>query len=468
VDHHQADRKAGCYCQEINVSTHSQDTIAAIATPSGRGGVGIIRVSGPLATKIARAIIATLPQPRFAHFCDFLDADGEVIDQGIALYFMGPHSFTGEDVLELQGHGGPVVMDLLLDRCLKLGARLARPGEFSERAYLNDKMDLTQAEAVADLIDSETAAAARLATRSLQGSFSRRIHELVEALIRLRMYVEAAIDFPEEEIDFLSEGTVSADLQAIVCQIKDVRAKASTGRLLRDGINLVIAGQPNAGKSSLLNALAGVESAIVTEIPGTTRDVLRERIQIGGVPVHLVDTAGLRETGDIVEQEGVRRAREELHKADQLLWVYDAQTDPDNQGLSQASLPTGIPVTLIRNKVDKLGEVPQKTVRDDLVEISLCARSGEGLALLQDHLLESMGFQGAENTEFLARRRHLDAIDRALVSLEQGRNALEQQQAGELLAEDLRQAQLALSEITGEFSADDLLGEIFSSFCIGK
>jgi len=282
------------------------------------------------------------------------------------------------------------------------------------------------------------------------------------------MYVEAAIDFPEEEIDFLSDGIVSTDLHAVIENIKEVRAKASTGRLLRDGINLVIAGQPNAGKSSLLNALAGVESAIVTHIPGTTRDVLRERIQIGGVPVHLVDTAGLRETADIVEQEGVRRAREELHKADQLLWVYDAQTDPHNQGLSRAKLPAGIPLTLIRNKVDKLGEQPQKIRRDGRVEISLSARSGEGLELLQAHLLESMGFQGAEHTEFLARRRHLDAIDRALKSLEQGQSALEHQQAGELLADDLRQAQLALSEITGEFSADDLLGEIFSSFCIGK
>ncbi len=465
---HQADRKAGGICQKLNVSTHSQDTIAAIATPSGRGGVGIIRVSGSLVADIACAVINTLPRPRFAHFCDFLDAEGEVIDQGIALYFKGPHSFTGEDVLEFQGHGGPVVMDMLLDRCLKLGARLARPGEFSERAYLNDKMDLTQAEAVADLIDSETVAAARLATRSLQGSFSRTIHELVEALIRLRMYVEAAIDFPEEEIDFLSDGKVSTDLHSIIGQIKDVRARASTGRLLRDGISLVIAGEPNAGKSSLLNALAGVDSAIVTEIPGTTRDVLRERIQIGGVPVHLVDTAGLRETVDIVEQEGVRRAREELHKADQLLWVYDAEADPCNQGLSRSELPAGIPLTLVRNKVDKLGEKPRKSMRDGVVEISLSAGTGEGLELLKEQLLSNMGFQGAENTEFLARRRHLDAIDRALACLHKGSEALETRQAGELLAEDLRQAQQILSEITGEFSADDLLGEIFSSFCIGK
>lgn len=450
------------------MSIHSQETIAAIATPSGRGGVGIVRISGALVKTIAEAVLVSLPSPRYAQYGDFLDADGSVIDQGLALLFVAPHSFTGEDVLELQGHGGPVVMDMLLDRCLQLGARLARPGEFSERAYLNDKMDLTQAEAVADLIDCETRAAARLATRSLQGSFSRTIHELLESLIHLRMYVEAAIDFPEEEIDFLSDGKVSADLRRVIDNISQVRAKASSGRLLRDGINLVIAGEPNAGKSSLLNALAGVESAIVTDIPGTTRDVLRERIQLGGVPIHLIDTAGLRETSDQVEKEGVRRAREELHKADQLLWVYDAQADPQNKGINQAKLPQGIPITLVRNKVDKVGEAPQKTRRQGWNEISLSAHSGDGLGLLKAHLLGSMGFQGTENTEFLARRRHLHAIDRALEVLENGKAALENQQAGELLAEDLRLAQSALSEITGEFSADDLLGEIFSSFCIGK
>ncbi len=450
------------------MSTHSQDTIAAIATPSGRGGVGIVRISGALVKDIADKILNTLPSPRFAQFCDFLEADGSVIDQGIALLFIAPHSFTGEDVLELQGHGGPVVMDMLLDRCLQLGARLARPGEFSERAYLNDKMDLTQAEAVADLIDCETRAAARLASRSLQGSFSRTISELVEELIHLRMYVEAAIDFPEEEIDFLSDGKVSTDLRQVIDKISEVRSKASSGRLLRDGINLVIAGAPNAGKSSLLNALAGVDSAIVTDIPGTTRDVLREHIQLGGVPVHLVDTAGLRDTTDQVEKEGVRRAREELNKADQLLWVYDAHADPDNQGMQHAQLPEGIPITLIRNKVDKLNQEPGKVEAKSWVEISLSAHSGDGMDLLKEHLLTSMGFQGTENTEFLARRRHLHAIDRALQALDNGKTALESALAGELLAEDLRQAQLALSEITGEFSADDLLGEIFSSFCIGK
>ncbi len=450
------------------MSTCSHDTIAAIATPTGRGGVGIVRVSGSKALDIAREITRITPRPRHAHYCDFLDATGEILDQGILLWFQAPHSFTGEEVIELQGHGGPVVMDLLLDRCLKLGARLARPGEFSERAYLNERLDLAQAEAVADLIDAETATAARLASRSLQGSFSAAINQLLESLIRLRMYVEAAIDFPEEEIDFLSDGKVSADLHSVIDNIRTVRDKASTGRILRDGINLVIAGEPNAGKSSLLNALAGVDSAIVTEIPGTTRDVLRERVQLGGVPVHLVDTAGLRETTDEVEREGVRRARKELHKADQLLWVYDAIKDPQNLGMRKAELPADIPLTLVRNKVDRIGERPGQGERDGWPEIRLSAKTGEGLEILKTHLLANMGFRGAENTEFLARRRHLNAIDRALESLEQGRSALEQQQAGELLAEDLRQAQLALSEITGEFSADDLLGEIFSSFCIGK
>jgi len=444
------------------------DTIAAIATPPGRGGVGIVRVSGPAVPAIAEGVIGVLPEPRHARFCRFLDGAGEVIDEGIALYFPAPRSFTGEEVLELQGHGGPVVMDLLLKRVLELGARLARPGEFSERAFLNDKLDLAQAEAVADLIDAETEAAARLASRSLQGAFSRRIHELVERLTELRVFVEAALDFPEEEIDFLADGQVLARLQAVMKAVQEVRASARTGRLLRDGMNLVIAGLPNAGKSSLLNALAGAESAIVTEIPGTTRDLLRERISLDGVPVHLVDTAGLRETEDRVEREGVRRAREALVQADRVLWVYDAAADPENRGFATARLPEGVPVTLVRNKVDLAGEPPGVDERDGLPEVRLSARSGEGLDLLRRHLLDGMGFQGGEHSEFLARRRHLDAIDRALAHLEQGRCVLEETGAGELLAEELRLAQQALSEITGEFSADDLLGEIFSSFCIGK
>lgn len=444
------------------------ETIVAIATPPGRGGVGIIRLSGPAVAEIASHIAGDLPQPRLASFRNFLSADRQTIDQGLVLYFPAPHSFTGEDVLELQAHGGPVVMDMLLQRCVKLGARIARPGEFSERAFLNDKLDLAQAEAIADLIDSETTAAARLATRSLQGVFSRRIHELVEALINLRMYVEAAIDFPEEDIDFLSDGKVSTDLLSIIDKVKAVQASATTGRLLRDGMNLVIAGRPNAGKSSLLNLLAGAESAIVTAQPGTTRDVLREHIQIDGMPLHLIDTAGLREARDLVEQEGVRRARQEMEKADRLLWVYDAAADPEHEGFEQALLPQGIPVTFIRNKVDLLGEESSVTDTEQGVEISLSAKEGLGEDLLKTHLKQCMGYQGSEGAEFIARRRHLDAIDRALAFLWQGQQELEQQQAGELLAEELRQAQMALSEITGEFTADDLLGEIFSSFCIGK
>ncbi len=449
------------------VSFFHTDTIAAVATPPGRGGVGIVRVSGPAVPAIAEGVIGALPRPRHARFCRFRDAAGEMIDEGIALYFPAPRSFTGEEVLELQGHGGPVVMDLLLKRVLELGARLARPGEFSERAFLNDKLDLAQAEAVADLIDAETEAAARLAGRSLQGAFSRRIHELVERLTELRVFVEAALDFPEEEIDFLADGQVARRLQDILDAVEKVRASARTGALLRDGMNLVIAGLPNAGKSSLLNALAGAERAIVTEIPGTTRDLLRERIQIEGVPVHLVDTAGLRESPDRVEREGVRRARDELARADRVLWVYDAAADPGNAGMAGARLPEGVPLTLVRNKVDLAGEAPGIGERAGLPEVRLCARSGEGVEALRHHLLQQLGFQGSEQSEFLARRRHLDAIDRALSALEQGRIVL-QEGAAELLAEELRRAQQALSEITGEFSADDLLGEIFSSFCIGK
>jgi len=419
------------------------DTIAALATPPGRGGVGIIRLSGPLVQEISRSIAGRLPRPRYAALSNFTQADGQTIDQGLTLFFPGPHSFTGEDVLELQGHGGPVVMDMLLQRCLELGARPARPGEFSERAFLNDKLDLAQAEAIADLIDSETATAARLATRSLQGAFSERINELVAELIKLRMYVEAAIDFPEEE--------------------------ARTGRLLRDGMSLVIAGRPNAGKSSLLNALAGVDSAIVTDIPGTTRDVLRERIQIDGMPLHLIDTAGLRDSSDQIELEGIRRAQAEMEKADALLWVFDAASDPEHSGFAQDELPSHIPVIFVRNKIDLMTAArPAVEQTKQGVQVSLSAKSGTGMDLLKQQLKTSMNYQGSENAEFIARRRHLHAIDRALEFLHQGENALLEHQAGELLADDLRQAQANLSEITGAFTADDLLGEIFSSFCIGK
>jgi len=432
------------------------------------GGVGIIRISGPGVTAIAQAIVGKLPKPRYAGYACFSDGQGRTIDEGLVLFFPGPNSFTGEDVLELQGHGGPVVMDMLLQRVLECGARLANPGEFSQRAFLNDKLDLAQAEAIADLIESGTSSAARLAVRSLEGAFSRHIHELVDRVTRLRMYVEAAIDFPEEEIDFLSDGKVSADLQDIIDSVSAVEQSAQVGRLLRDGMNLVIAGRPNAGKSSLLNALAGRESAIVTDIPGTTRDLLREQIQIDGLPLHLIDTAGLRESGDRVEQEGIRRAREEIARADRILWIFDDQADPHHDALDRSTLPPNIPITLVRNKVDMTGTPVGIREVAEGVEIALSAKTGRGIDLLRQHLKQSVGYQGAQEGEFIARRRHLDALARATQHLLTGQSALLETGSGELMAEDLRLAQHALSEITGEFTADDLLGKIFSSFCIGK
>lgn len=444
------------------------DTIAAIATPPGRGGVAIVRISGPAVSRIAPAVVGTLPQPRHAQLVRFLDADAQPIDEGIALYFKAPASFTGEDVLELQGHGGPVVMDLLLQRVIALGARLAEPGEFSRRAFLNDKLDLIQAEAVADLIDSQTRAAARSAMRSLSGRFSVQVHQLVEDITRLRMYVEAAIDFPEEEIDFLADSRVADQLDALHVHMADLLRKANTGRLLRDGMTLVIAGLPNAGKSSLMNALTGQDSAIVTHIPGTTRDILREQIEIDGLPIHIIDTAGLREAGDEVEREGVRRARAAIATADHALWVFDGQNDPTASGLAAADLPVGLALTRVRNKADLTGTPIGLAESAGMPEISLSAKTGAGVRELREHLKVLMGFDGAGEGDFSARRRHLDALHRAQEALHAGRDVLHSGRAGELLAEDLRQAQLALSEITGEFSADDLLGEIFSSFCIGK
>ncbi len=432
------------------------------------GGVGIVRISGKDLSAIAEALIGRLPSPRQAHLCRFLDSKEGAIDEGIALYFPAPYSFTGEDVLELQGHGGPVVMDLLLQRVLSCGARLAHAGEFSQRAFLNDKLDLTQAEAIADLIESGTAAAARLAVRSLEGAFSRQINQLLNELINLRTYVEAAIDFPEEEIDFLSDGKVSANLRSVEESISTVQKSAQIGRLLRDGMVLVIAGVPNAGKSSLLNALAGRDSAIVTEIPGTTRDLLREQIQIEGMPLHLVDTAGLRESSDRVEQEGIRRAREEIANADRILWIFDDSADPDHDAFDRSSLPPSVPLTLIRNKIDASGTAPSISDNGQCVEIALSAKTGDGMEQLRTHLKESMGYSGPEEGVFIARRRHLDALERASEHLATGKRALENSGSGELLAEDLRQAQQALGEITGEFTADDLLGQIFGSFCIGK
>lgn len=455
------------------------DTIAAIATPPGRGGIGIVRLSGPRAADIALRLLqrnSKLPVRR-AVFAAFRAEDGSAIDEGIALYFQTPHSFTGEDVVELQGHGGPVVMDLLLRRMLELGARLARPGEFSERAFLNDKLDLAQAEAIADLIDAGSEQAARSAVRSLTGVFSEKVQGLVESLIQLRMYVEAAIDFPDEEIDFLSDGHVERELRIVQRQLQEVMAQARQGALLREGMHAVIAGKPNAGKSSLLNALAGFEAAIVTDIAGTTRDVLRELIQIDGMPLHIIDTAGLRETSDIVEQEGVRRALREVEKADRLLFVYDLAETP--HPLEEAArffspLPPPEKLLLVANKCDLMpGLEPGRREQQDAqgrayTEIVLSAQRGAGLAELRDALKAVMGFHAGETGLFTARRRHLDALARAQAALEVALQQLLQRGAGELVAEDLRVAQNALSEITGEFSSDDLLGRIFSSFCIGK
>lgn len=452
-----------------------RETIAAIATAQGRGGVGIVRISGPLAAKAASAITGRDLKPRFAHYGPFEDGAGQVIDEGIALYFPGPNSFTGEDVLELQGHGGPVVLDMLLQRCLELGSRLARPGEFSERAFLNDKLDLAQAEAIADLIEASSAQAARNALRSLQGAFSRRVDNLTEKLISLRIYVEAAIDFPEEEIDFLADGHVLKMLDGVREELSTVLREAGQGALLRDGMTVVIAGRPNAGKSSLLNALAGKEAAIVTEIAGTTRDILREHIHIDGMPLHVVDTAGLRDTEDQVEKIGVQRALKAIGEADRVLLVVDA-TAPE--ALDPFALwpefleqrPDPAKVTLIRNKADLSGDVIElQTSADGHVTISLSAKAGgEGLDLLREHLKACMGYEQTSESSFSARRRHLEALRHASASLEHGRAQLTMAGAGELLAEDLRQAQQYLAEITGAFSPDDLLGRIFSSFCIGK
>lgn len=453
---------------------HSTDTIVAQATPPGRGGVGILRVSGPKAAQVAQVVLGKLPKPRYADYLPFRNEDNSVLDQGIALFFPNPNSFTGEDVLELQGHGGPVILDLLLKRILQIpGVRIANPGEFSERAFLNDKLDLAQAEAIADLIDASSEQAARSAINSLQGAFSSHINEMVESLTNLRIYVEAAIDFPDEEIDFLSDGIIERKLDTVMAELDDVRAKAHQGSLLREGMKVVIAGRPNAGKSSLLNALAGREAAIVTDIAGTTRDVLREHIHIDGMPLHIIDTAGLREASDEVERIGIERAWKEIEQADRVLFMVDSTTTdatapediwPD----FMARLPSTLPVTVIRNKSDLTGENVEITAQGDYPMIRLSARDGMGIELLRSHLKEAMGFSGNTEGGFLARRRHLQALNTAAEHLQQGHEQLVYAKSGELLAEELRLAQQALSEITGEFTSDDLLGRIFSSFCIGK
>ncbi len=450
------------------------DTIVAQATPPGRGGVGIIRISGNQVKEVAQAILGKLPKPRYAEYLPFLDENGQVIDQGIALFFPNPHSFTGEDVLELQGHGGPIILDLLIKRILSIPAtRIARPGEFSERAFLNDKVDLAQAEAIADLIDASSEQAAKSAMSSLQGVFSNKINELVNLLINLRIFVEAAIDFPEEEIDFLSDGKIETQLKDVIKQLNDVRSEAKQGSLLREGMKVVIAGRPNAGKSSLLNALSGRDSAIVTDIAGTTRDVLREHIHIDGMPLHIIDTAGLRDAYDEVERIGIERAWVEIEQADRILLMVDGTTtteiNPEKLWPEfMQRLPSHIPVTVIRNKADLTGETLGYSDVSQYSLIRLSARTGNGVDLLREHLKQTMGFSATSEGGFLARRRHLQALEQAAKHLDNGLEQLITYHAGELLAEELRLAQESLSEITGSFTSDDLLGKIFGSFCIGK
>jgi len=451
----------------MKLNAKQEDTIAAQATPPGRGGVGIVRVSGPLSAEIAKMILGNCPRARFAEYLPFHDKEGQVIDAGIALYFPAPNSFTGEDVLELQGHGGQVVMDMLLRTIISLGARLARPGEFSERAFLNDKLDLAQAEAIADLIDAGSEQAARSAVRSLQGEFSHAIHELVRLVTELRVYVEASMDFPEEEIDFLSEGHVADRIAQLQTQVQQVLDQARQGSLLKEGINVVLAGRPNAGKSSLLNALARREAAIVTDIPGTTRDIVREEIHIDGLPLHILDTAGLRESGDVVEQEGMRRTWQAIEHADILLLLVD-----DTDGLGEieqdilARLPKKLNRIIIHNKID-LSQRTAGIVSEEPLSIAISASNGMGLEELATAIKQLSGMRTTGEGSFMARQRHLHAINEAQQYIG---NALAQARMGqgELVAEELKQAQDILGEITGEVSSDDLLGKIFSEFCIGK
>ena len=448
------------------MSQFPKDTIAAIATAPGRGGVGVIRISGADLKPLAQAIIGKLPLPRYATYANFKAADGAVLDQGLALYFPGPGSFTGEDVLELQGHGGPVIMRLLLQRCVELGARLAEPGEFTKRAFLNDKLDLAQAEAVADLIDASSEQAARSAVRSLQGAFSTEVTALVQQLINLRMLVEATLDFPEEDIDFLEAANAVGKLQGIMTQLTRVLQTARQGAILREGIHVALIGQPNVGKSSLMNALAGDEVAIVTDIAGTTRDTIRELIHIDGVPMHIIDTAGLRETSDQVEQIGIERTWKAIDKADIALLLLDSR-----HGLTEAEqailqrLPAGLKLLKVFNKIDLSGEQPGLGELDGIPVVYLSAKQQIGVDLLRQQLLQAVGYRSEGEGVFMARERHLNAIHRARQNLE---TAHQNWQQIELFAEELRLAQHALAEITGEFSADDLLGEIFSRFCIGK
>jgi tRNA modification GTPase len=444
------------------------DTIVAIASPLGRGAVGVIRISGPDVPRVAVALLGILPEPRVARLRCFHDADGTALDEGLALYFPAPASFTGEHVLELQGHGGAFILDRVLRRVLGMGVRMARPGEFSERAFLNGKMDLAQAEAVADLIDAGTTAAARAAVRSMQGEFSTRIRELQSQLTELRVYVEAAIDFPDEEIDFLSTPALQDRLSRVFAGFESITAAARQGAMLREGLNVVIAGSPNAGKSTLLNRLVGDDVAIVTNLPGTTRDVLRQQVHFDGLPVNLIDTAGLRAAADVVEEEGIRRAKSEMGRADRVLYVLDATLGSAAAATDLAHLPPAVPVVFVMNKIDLLGIAPRLDSHAGFARVFLSAQTGAGIELLRDHVKVSAGYRDADSGALSARRRHLDALRRARELAESAAATLRDTHAAELFAEDLRLAQRHLSEITGDFTSEDLLGEIFGSFCIGK
>ncbi|MDQ8038980.1 MAG: tRNA uridine-5-carboxymethylaminomethyl(34) synthesis GTPase MnmE [Rickettsiella sp.] len=456
-------------------SFEKDHTIAAIATPTGHGGVGVIRLSGPHTQSIAVGLIGHLPKPRYAEYVSFLAADGISIDKGLVIYFPSPHSFTGEDILELQGHGGPIILDCLLQRVLQLGACLARPGEFSERAFLNGKIDLIQAEAIADLIAAESEQAARAAVRSLQGEFSNHIKEMVETLIVLRVYLEASLDFSDEPVDFLQDMEIDKKLNLILLKIRKIKEAARQGTLLREGIHVAIVGPPNAGKSSLLNKLTGQDSAIVTSVSGTTRDVIREKIYIDGLPIHIVDTAGLRRTENEIEQEGIKRSLAEIEKADRILYVVDSANVPmdDLEALHQLEFFKRLTIdkrlTVIRNKVDVSEENASLIRKVDFDIISLSVKTGEGLAILHNYLKTSVGYYdiGIQNN-FSARRRHLEALNNAELALNDSLQKLIGYKFPELLAEDLAVAQRYLNEITGEFTSEDLLGKIFSSFCIGK
>lgn len=447
------------------------DTIAATATPPGRGGVAVVRVSGPKAPQIAATMTgAELPAARRVTLARFLDAAGEPIDVGLVLFFAAPHSYTGEHVVEFHGHGGPVVSEALVRRAIELGARRARPGEFTQRAFLNDKIDLAQAEAVADLIDAGSREAARAAMRSLQGEFSAMVHGLVDAVTELRAWVEAAIDFPEEEIDFLADRELEARLGGVREHFAAVERSARQGRLLREGMTIVIAGRPNTGKSSLLNRLAGYDAAIVTAIPGTTRDIVRERIDIDGMPLHVLDTAGLRDAPDVIEAEGIRRATAEMARADRVLFIVDAAEDPDAHAFAdeRARLPPDVPVTLVLNKIDLATGIPMSDTISGPPRLAVSAKTGAGLDILRAHLKQVMGYQIADAGTVSARARHLEALTRARRHVDAAETQLRESRAGELVAEELRQAQQALGEITGTVTSEDLLGRIFGSFCIGK